>query len=44
MNQSDTKTFNKYWSDRLDEFIDKCLIISEQGISLKIGTFNFETQ
>lgn len=40
MNQSDTKTFNNYWSEKIDDFIDKCLVINADGISLKVGVFN----
>lgn len=43
MNQSDTKTFHKNWIERIDEFIDKCLSINEEGISLRVGSFNFES-
>lgn len=43
MNQSDTRTFHKCWNEKIDEFIDKCLVVNEDGISLKVGSFNVET-
>ena len=42
MNQADTRTFHKHWAQKLDEFIDKCLAINEDGISLKLTYFNLD--
>lgn len=44
MNQSDTKTFQIYWMKDPEEFIEKCITITEHGIKLKLGVFNVHIQ